>query len=68
MTDIKLTEKTFVYKNGVVNTYRDGDAWRFVAVSGAHTITPDETYVNWQCARSNAWQRMKDDFGIEFKT
>lgn len=67
MTDIELTEMTFVYHNGIVNTYRVGDRWGFVAVSGDCTIHADATYVNKYCARSNAWQQMKDEFGIEFK-
>ena len=43
MTDIELTEQTFVYKNGVVNTYRDGGLWRSVVRTQLYRMRPMRT-------------------------
>lgn len=62
---VELNEQTFVYANGVINVYRVGDQWGYVAVSGDVTLHADDTYVNKHCAKANAMLDM-EKLGIKF--
>lgn len=67
MSQSTLAEKTTVYRNGIITVYHDDDGWHYIATSNSKTVRTDETFINWQSARANAYLAMQKEHNIELK-